>query len=86
MHHRGSPCSHPQVPAAGLAAWAPAPFYLHKLQVLEGGELPWDLSKLVSIQVAARENENTSRWLRSRRFLPPLSHFSCTDTPMDFRL
>jgi len=58
MHHRDSPCPCPQVPAVGLAAWAPAPSYLHKLQVLEGGELPRDLSELVSIQVAARENES----------------------------
>lgn len=85
-HHRGSPCPRPQVPAAGLSAWAPAPSYLHKLQVLEGRELPWDLSELVSIQVAARENESTSRWLRSRKLLSSLSHLCCTDTPMDFRL
>lgn len=61
-HRWHSPCLHPQVPAEGLAACAPAAGYLHKLQVLEGGELPWDLSELVSIQVAARKNESTSEW------------------------
>lgn len=69
-HHGDSPCPHPQVPAVPPAAWAPAPGYLHKLQILEGGELPRDLSELVSIQVAARENKSTSGWLRSRRSLP----------------
>lgn len=61
-HRRDSPCPLPQVPVGGPAAWTPAPGYSHKLQVLEGGELPWNLSELISIQVAARENKNTSEW------------------------
>lgn len=77
MHHGDSLCPRPKVPAVGLAAWAPAPGYLHKLQILEGGELPRDLSELVSIQVAARDNKSTLGWLRSRRSLPLPSHFSC---------
>lgn len=61
-----------------LPAWPPAPAYLHELQVLEGGELPWDLNKLVSIQVAARENKSTSRWLKIRRSLPLPPILLCT--------
>lgn len=74
-HHGDSPCPHAHVPAVPPAAWAPAPGYLHKLQILEGRELSWDLSELVSIQVAAREDKSTSGRLRSRRSLPllPLS-------------
>lgn len=74
-YHGDSPCPHPQIPAVPPAARAPASGYLHELQILEGRELPWDLSELVSIQIAARENKSTSGRLRSRRSLPlpPLS-------------
>lgn len=61
-YHRDSLCPLLQVPVRGPAGWTPAPGYLHKLQILEGGELPWNLSELISIQVAARENKNTSEW------------------------